>query len=677
MKMKCIILFILLLFLFNPVRAQINWYSEPGNPVIENIMNTEKNATCPYILYKEAQAIFSLTYVGRGSDNIFRILTRNSSEIDTYPLSLEKVRFESSVIILGAFLIRNGNERILWYSVKDPAIDKFSIYLSVTTTDSDTFPEGLKILSPGPESFDSEGIQFPYIVNTSTNYNLYYSGNNGSNWNIYLATSEDDIVWNKIDSPILTPSQTWEGNRVKCSSVIYDGEVFEMWYEGVGGIGYARSGDGVNWEKYSGNPVFTGGSLEWEENGVAQPSVFYYDKNYYMFYSGSNGLRWKIGLASAADVFPPNTPALESLTPYEQAVMVRINNKIGKVKHLKQYNLYRKCEDEINYMCIGTILFEGVMEFFDQGLDYNKEYFYKVTALDEAGNESEYSNEMSIYPEPPEPPDTPILSWNFSSEMKQLQLIWTENAEPDFLECRLFFSEDGEVFNQIYSGVENEFIINIIENEYYWFYVIAVDELGNISEKSNVIKFINDTISPESPKVQKKIFKNYVQLVWNECSDIGEGILGYRIYRSTDKINYSKLKSVNTTKYLDYGIEQNYTYYYYVTSIDKSINCNESIRSNIIRAEIKEIVYDIEGILVYPNPLIGEGKVYIDNVYEGVSVKIYDINGKLIYSEVITNKKRRAWNPADQSDSPQGSGIYYLVLERNGKKSVRKICIIK
>lgn len=54
----------------------------------------------------------------------------------------------------------------------------------------------------------------------------------------------------------MIPTQTWEGTMVRDPSV-YQFEQYNMWYwNDNASIGYATSPDGVNWTKYSGNPVF-------------------------------------------------------------------------------------------------------------------------------------------------------------------------------------------------------------------------------------------------------------------------------------------------------------------------------------------------------------------------------------------------------------------------------------
>jgi hypothetical protein len=65
-------------------------------------------------------------------------------------------------------------------------------------------------------------------------------------------------------------------------------------------IHFAHSNDGINWVKFSNNPVLLKGpSGAWDSNNVGGPHVVYRNKQYHMYYVGSNGLKTQIGLAKS------------------------------------------------------------------------------------------------------------------------------------------------------------------------------------------------------------------------------------------------------------------------------------------------------------------------------------------------------------------------------------------
>jgi len=143
--------------------------------------------------------------------------------------------------------------------------------------------------------------------------------------------------WTKYEgNPILdVATGTWESQKVGDPWVIYnitgDG-VYHMWYWGYDGvnaqIGYANSTDGINWVKYSGNPILTIGSPNsYDDKHAHKPSVVYKDGIYYMYYSAQKeGGNRTIALATSTSPTGPFTkyagnPILEPTEPYEEGFL--------------------------------------------------------------------------------------------------------------------------------------------------------------------------------------------------------------------------------------------------------------------------------------------------------------------------------------------------------------------
>lgn len=93
-------------------------------------------------------------------------------------------------------------------------------------------------------------------------YHMWYTGQSNEISKIGYATSEDGYSFNKKSEPVVINEKEWEKDSVMNPDVIYDKEekVFKMWY--VAGetyepdvIAYATSEDGINWNKYSQNPI--------------------------------------------------------------------------------------------------------------------------------------------------------------------------------------------------------------------------------------------------------------------------------------------------------------------------------------------------------------------------------------------------------------------------------------
>ena len=159
-------------------------------------------------------------------------------------------------------------------------------------------------------SWDDYHITHPTAIYNGTNYEMWYTGYDGNNYRIGYAYSSDGINWTKYSgNPVINLGTTgaWDETSVSTPSVIYNGLTYEMWYAGsnnssISQIGYATSTDGINWTKHSGNPILTiGSSSTWESNNIGNPSVLFNGSKYELWYSGFDGTNYRIGYASSTN----------------------------------------------------------------------------------------------------------------------------------------------------------------------------------------------------------------------------------------------------------------------------------------------------------------------------------------------------------------------------------------
>ncbi len=116
--------------------------------------------------------------------------------------------------------------------------------------------------------------------------------------------------WTKYaGNPVFTKGvNSWDDGIVLGHSVIKSGATYRMWYSGghsiqnLGSIGYATSTDGIQWTRYSGNPVLTGTPASWEQGSVGIPSVLQDGNTLHMWYlGGQNPDGGTIGYATSKD----------------------------------------------------------------------------------------------------------------------------------------------------------------------------------------------------------------------------------------------------------------------------------------------------------------------------------------------------------------------------------------
>lgn len=177
---------------------------------------------------------------------------------------------------------------------------------------------GQQILPPTSNTWEAAIDWRPVVINPGSSFMMWYSGEGDSGVdNIGLATSNDGISWTRYSqNPVLQVgySGQWDSGSVNEAWVIQQGGQYKMWYSGqryntmthkilAYSIGYATSPDGINWAKYSGNPVFTvGTSGSWDDKYVWRPIVISTGSSYNMYYEGegTNGYD-AVGMATSPD----------------------------------------------------------------------------------------------------------------------------------------------------------------------------------------------------------------------------------------------------------------------------------------------------------------------------------------------------------------------------------------
>jgi predicted GH43/DUF377 family glycosyl hydrolase len=160
-------------------------------------------------------------------------------------------------------------------------------------------------------AFDTRYAMSPSVLFKNGLYKMWYVGYESSWTGLYTigyAISEDGVAWNTYTkNPVLTPGSGFDNRWVWLSVVTLD-SAMTMYYSGYDGIrwsvGIATSSDGIGWTKHTGNPVLTVGSPgAWDDNNVWGVSVVKIGPtDYRMWYTGTrNDGRARIGHATSSD----------------------------------------------------------------------------------------------------------------------------------------------------------------------------------------------------------------------------------------------------------------------------------------------------------------------------------------------------------------------------------------
>lgn len=98
------------------------------------------------------------------------------------------------------------------------------------------------------------GIQHPHVIYDGQRYTMWCTLTRNGGSVVACYQSIDGLLWEVVNTEVIRPEYTWEGNFIMYPVVIKDEKLYKMWYTGKShasrsSIGYAESEDGVHWKK--------------------------------------------------------------------------------------------------------------------------------------------------------------------------------------------------------------------------------------------------------------------------------------------------------------------------------------------------------------------------------------------------------------------------------------------
>jgi hypothetical protein len=145
-------------------------------------------------------------------------------------------------------------------------------------------------------------VNDPSVVKVNDTYYMFYTVAPIAELDeVWLATSNDSLTWT-VQGQVIGPGVTgWDSLKVGRPSVLYEGGIFKMWFDGSEEdpanpgqikpgtgrhVGYATSFNGLAWMKWPGNPIFlNSGALD----------VEHVDGKYVVLEESGIGILWRTG----------------------------------------------------------------------------------------------------------------------------------------------------------------------------------------------------------------------------------------------------------------------------------------------------------------------------------------------------------------------------------------------
>ena len=279
----------------------------------------------------------------------------------------------------------------------------------------------------------------------------------------------------------------------------------------------------------------------------------------------------------------PSAP--EGLTIEPGAGNITLKWKQGSELDLYTYRVY-KSETGIEPF---ELLADSVASvgYIDRSVEQDKTYYYKVSAVDVAGNEGQLCDAVSgmvladdeapvVYSISPIDnstlPKNPKISVMAGDNYRLKHISVEYKAYGDVSDSwSKVYEQDLTEYSEVVTFTFNT--AELAEGKYS-FRAVATDTSGNVSESKTVTYDFN-LVAPAKPVVTATAAGWRAELSWDKSEEAD--LAGYRIYRSlTSADGYKLIKEQTENKYTDEGLIPGVAYYYVVEAIDIYRNSERS-----------------------------------------------------------------------------------------------------
>lgn len=289
------------------------------------------------------------------------------------------------------------------------------------------------------------------------------------------------------------------------------------------------------------------------------------------------------------DTTPPTAPVIETAEPSQQQDRVDIVWLKNPESDLAGYNLYR------NRNKINTALLQD-LAFSDTAVS-SGDYVYEVTAIDKAGNESDFSDSVKVRIDS-EIPQT-FLSYPSANALLsgQVNIRGTAFSDSDFKEYRLYVGPSNsqlQLVKRSTLALQGEELAQwntagLDETVTYDIRLEAEDLTGNVGIFRVTVSI--DNTAPNAPaNLQALLNVNDIAASWDPITN-DPSLTGYLLFRNGRLVNVSgivfgdlKPYALSDTEYFDQDVPDG-EYAYTVHAIDQAGNISESSNEVVVTIE--------------------------------------------------------------------------------------------
>ena len=384
-------------------------------------------------------------------------------------------------------------------------------------------------------------------------------------------------------------------------------------------------------------------------------------------------------LAQARDVTPPGVPTDLAVRSGDGAVTVTW--RLAPETDVAGYHIERSMGLSQPYARLDRVLIPAARPLWTDTVAGGRQYFYRVTAVDSAGNASAPSNPVPALPADNTPP-APPANLTVAAARGRLTVRWNASPSHDVLGYWVYRGEAGrfvrlstrpvvalEVTDSGYGGNGGGFA-RLTPGTRYTIRVSAVDSAFNESAKVETVVLVPDDQPPAPPSALRvqNVRGRYVSVSWDASPD--RDVARYVLARSGGGAPpiAGLAFGAGGREWRDTAVVHGASYVYRLTAVDSAGNVSSAVTDSLrfrdvtpppppraASARLVAGVVEVRWERVIAAELVGYN-VYRSTVPTGVYARLT--------SAPVTG--------LTFADSTGHAGLFYLVraVDRSGNESV-------
>ncbi len=421
-----------------------------------------------------------------------------------------------------------------------------------------------------------------------------------------------------------------------------------------------------------------------------------------MKFSEIRGIDYQDGLLIIADpynntlwrlvVSPPNAASLSGLSPLRSTTDGQKSMTIDWTDQSiieDNFVIEKSVGGNSNYQTLAT-LSKNTVQYVDTNVDVNTTYYYRIKAINQAGETT--SNEMSatINYTPPNAPvlDSAIFSRDTLSN-KMATVHWSHD-KTNTTGYRVERSVNNANFTIIATLEANASqYTDTVEYDTPYAYRVKALDFDESSDYSNVLDSTFIYVPPKEPTNVEVDVNNslnqsttdpstsasVVNVSWGDNADDEDG---YEVERSTstDAATFSQVASLpsNATSYTDKDVALGVQYYYRIRAFNSDGASAYSSIFSFVLVGTQDTQLEAQTV-TYPNPTVNRIQVKMSNHYRGkVQATLTSLQGGMTTIVQWNKQSYQLEESLDVSQLPTGNYLLKIATEKGFtvKKIVKK-----